>query len=362
MKTIRNIFAVCDLEVEYAYHFMEYLNRKKTLPFEIRVFTSREKLCEFARDHRIELLLISDTAMCREVEEQEIGQILILSGGVRDDKLKQYPSIYKYQSSAQVMREVMARYGEEHGTDPVPVQVVKKETEIIGIYSPVGRSMKTTFALTLGQILAKNKAVLYLNLEEYSGFEYLFEHVYEETLSDLLYYLRQGNPNFIIKLNSMIRTISNLDYLPPASSPADIQCTSYEEWVRLLQEIVDTSNYEAVILDIGDGVPQLFRLLDQCTRIYMPVRNDPMSQAKIQQFENLLRMSQGEAVLEKIQKIRLPYHRTTRKGQGYLDDLVWSELGDYVRELLRKGAEMITQEQEEKKKWGWSSLPKSAGS
>ena len=76
----------------------------------------------------------------------------------------------------------------------------------------------------------------------------------------------------------------------------------------------------------------------------------------------LLRMSQGEAVLEKIQKIRLPYHRTTRKGQGYLDDLVWSELGDYVRELLRKGAEMITQEQEEKKKWGWSSLPKSAGS
>ena len=41
MKTIRNIFAVCDLEVEYAYHFMEYLNRKKTLPFEIRVFTNR---------------------------------------------------------------------------------------------------------------------------------------------------------------------------------------------------------------------------------------------------------------------------------------------------------------------------------
>ena len=133
-------------------------------------------------------------------------------------------------------------------------------------------------------------------------------------------------------------------------------------YTGLLQEIVDTSNYEAVILDIGDGVPRLFRLLDQCTRIYMPVRNDPMSQAKIQQFENLLRMSQGETVLEKIQKIRLPYHRTTRKGQGYLDDLVWSELGDYVRELLRKGAEMITQEQEEKKKWGWRSLPKSAGS
>lgn len=361
MKTTRNIFAVCDLEVEYAYHFMEYLNRKKTLPFEIRVFTSSEKLCEFARDHPIELLLISDAAMCREVEEQDIGQVMILSGGVKNPGLEQYPSIYKYQSSAQVVREVMARYGEEHGSDPAPIQVMKKETELIGIYSPVGRSMKTTFALTLGQILAKKKAVLYLNFEEYSGFEYLFEHVYEETLSDLLYYLRQGNPNFIIKLNSMIQTINNLDYLPPASSPGDIQCTAYEEWVLLLQKIVDTSNYEVVIADFGDGVSQMFRLLNQCTRIYMPVRNDPMSQAKIQQFENLLRISQGETALEKIQKIRLPYHRTTRKGHGYLDDLVWSELGDYVRELLRKGLNTMMQKQEEKT-WGWSSLPKSAGS
>ncbi len=362
MKTVRNIFAVCDLEVEYAYHFMEYLTRKKSLPFEVRVFTSKEKLCEYAKEHRIELLLISDTAMCREIEEQEIGQILILSGGIRAPGLEKYPNIYKYQSSAQVVREVMARYGEEHKEDPVPVQVVKKQTEIIGIYSPVGRSMKTTFALTLGQILAKRKTVLYLNLEEYSGFEYLFEHVYDQNLSDLLYYLGQGNPNFIIKLNSMIQTVNNLDYLPPAASPADIQSTPYEDWVRLLQEIVDSSNYEVLILDIGDGVPELFRLLDQCTSIYTPVRNDPMSQAKLQQFENLLRMSEGAEALEKIQKVKLPYHRITRKGQGYLDDLVWSELGDYVRELLRKGADRTKQGKEGKNEWGWSSLPQSAGS
>ncbi len=36
----RNIFAVCDLDVDYAYHFMEYLSKKKNIPFEVRVFTS----------------------------------------------------------------------------------------------------------------------------------------------------------------------------------------------------------------------------------------------------------------------------------------------------------------------------------
>ena len=27
----RNIFAVCDLDVDYAYHFMEYLSKKEKL-------------------------------------------------------------------------------------------------------------------------------------------------------------------------------------------------------------------------------------------------------------------------------------------------------------------------------------------
>lgn len=358
MKTVRNIFAVCDLEVSYAYHFMEYLNRKKSLPFEVRVFTSREKLCAFAKDHRIELLLISDAAMCQEVEKQEIGQILILSGGIRDPELDRYPSIYKYQSSAQVVREVMDCYGEEHKKKPVPIQVVKKQTELIGVYSPVGRSMKTTFSLTLGQILAKKQAVLYLNLEEYAGFEYLLEHVYEQNLSDLLYYLKQENPNLIIKLNSMIQTVNNLDFLPPAASPSDIQETEYGDWIRLLQQIIDNSNYQTVILDLGDGISQLYRLLSQCTRVYMPVRSDPMSQAKLQQFENLLRMQEGDETLERIQKVKLPYHRISRKGQGYFDDLVWSQLGDFVRELLRKSEDR----KKEEDTWGWTYLPKSAGS
>ena len=31
----RNIFAVCDLEVDYALNFMDYMNRKNNIPFEI---------------------------------------------------------------------------------------------------------------------------------------------------------------------------------------------------------------------------------------------------------------------------------------------------------------------------------------
>lgn len=67
-----------------------------------------------------------------------------------------------------------------------------------------GTLSENLFALTLGQILAKERAVLYLNMEEYSGFEELMGKGFAHNLSDLLYYVRQDNQNLLYKMNSMI--------------------------------------------------------------------------------------------------------------------------------------------------------------
>ena len=83
----RNIFAVCDLEVDYALNFMDYMNRKKNIPFEIQAFTSVENLIAYGKQTHIELLLISGRAMCREVRDLDIGKIIILSEGVHPPEL-----------------------------------------------------------------------------------------------------------------------------------------------------------------------------------------------------------------------------------------------------------------------------------
>lgn len=331
----RHIFAVCDMEEAYAYNFMEYLNHKKSIPFEIQAFTSAEHLLNFARECPIEILLISDKAMCPEIQELEISQIIILSEGVHHPDLDQYPSVYKYQSSDAVIREVMSCYGEEKRVQE-PVTAWKRSMEIIGIYSPLGRVLKTSFALTMGQLMARDKAVLYLNMEEYSGFEYWMERVFERNLSDLIYYIRQANTSVIHKLSGMVQTINNLDFIPPVLSPEDIRGVSYEEWSQLLDAIYLQSSYEVVILDLGDGVNELFRILERCSKIYMPVRKDRISQGKVQQFENLLRLWDQVQVLDKIKKVQLPYHGMIGDGSGYVEQLMWSELGDYTRELMRK--------------------------
>ena len=214
----RNIFAVCDLDVDCAYHFMEYLSKKKNIPFEVRVFTSAAGFQEYVKEHPVELLLISEKAMNSEIREAKIGQILILSDGVVSKGYEEYPSIYKYQSSNQVIREALEHYGEGVGTTAQTLKLEKKRMEVIGVYSPVGRTMKTTFALTLGQILAKKRGCLYLNLEACSGFEYLLERSFDQTLGDLLYYQRLGSEQLITKMGSIVQSVNNLDYLPPVLS------------------------------------------------------------------------------------------------------------------------------------------------
>ena len=200
----------------------------------------------------------------------------------------------------------------------------------------LGRCLKTSFALALGQILAKERAVLYLNLESYSGFEELLGKKFPANLSDLFYYVRQGNENLIHRMNGMIQTVNNLDFIPPVRTPSDIRTVDWEDWERLLQEIVLHSSYEVLILDMGENGDEDFRLLEMCRKIYMPVLNDTLSVCKVTQFENLLRIWNKEKILEKTEKVHLPFHMDRISSDAYVEQLVWSELGDYIRELLRK--------------------------
>lgn len=331
----RNIFAVCDLEVDYALNFMDYMNRKKNIPFEIQAFTSVENLIAYGKQTHIELLLISGRAMCREVRDLDIGKIIILSEGVHPPELDQYPSVYKYQSSSDVLREVMACYGAEKKTVADQIAVLKKTTEIIGIFSPLGRCLKTSFALTLGQILAKERAVLYLNMEEYSGFEELMHQKFSCTLSDLLYYVRQKSPGIILKLNSMIQNVGKLDFVPPVQLPEDIRETAWKDWEYLFQELLLYGSYDVIVVDMGNGTEELFQLLELCKFIYMPVCTDLISQSKLQQFENLLDMRGYSHLLEKTVKMSLPFCETSGNAD-YPESLIWSPLGNYVRELLGK--------------------------
>ena len=330
----KSIFAVCDLEASYAYNLMESIYAKQGTVFEVQAFTSVKSLMAFAKEQYIELLLISSSAMNDALLELSIGKIMILSEGEKIKELSKYPCIYKYQASDQLISEVMNHYAVEAAA--APMAMMKKRVEVVGIYSPVGRTLKTSFALAYGQLLAKERKVLYLNLEEYAGFQGLTEEEILQDVTDLLYFARLGKGNLVYRLGSLVRHIGNLDYIPPARYPEDLRSIEPVEWVQVISDLIDYSAYDVIVLDIGTVVNGIFEILGLCSRIYMPVREDIMAIAKLEQYEKYMKVKNGLDILERTRKLKLPFHSSFGTRKNYVEQLIWGELGDYVRKLIRE--------------------------
>lgn len=326
---------IADSEALYVRAFMEYVNLKKSHLFQVRMCTEKEHLERMLAEEEIEILLIS--AGWHEAYRHLIQDkcVIFLSEGSLPESLRTYPAVYKYQSVENILREVMYYYSEqENGTEYFTG--IRRDNRVIGVYSPVGGIGKTTFALTLGQILAENQNVLYLNLEECSGFKGFLGKSHWN-LSDLIYYLRQKNKApFFYRLNSMVQKLDRMDYIPPCESYTDFQQITMEEWQQLLYLIRTQGSYDSVILDMGNVSGHETELLRECDGIYVPVRPDIISQSKISQWENHIQVLDGMDILEKLQKLELPANDTGYGGGEDFSMLPQQKLGTYVRALLQE--------------------------
>ncbi|MCI8416973.1 MAG: hypothetical protein HFI33_05635 [Lachnospiraceae bacterium] len=299
------ILAVCDSEETYVARLMEYLNEKQISPFYVRAFTSREALEAFAQQEEIQVLLISDSMVSREAHCLSVGRQILLTEGHVPAGLEREPAIYKYQSAERIIREVLHYYAEaDHPF--LQAALLQEEVRLYGVYSPIQRLGKTTFALALGAVCARKRRTLYLNLEAYSGFEERMPSAHEWNLGDLLYFLKKGKQGFLYKLKSVTHSLDALDYIAPALSPTDLISVSEEEWELLLERLMGDAGYESLIVDFSDCIQGLFGLLEKCRHIYMPVLEDEISQAKLRQFEKVLEMKGHENLKEIIDKIELP--------------------------------------------------------
>lgn len=299
------ILAVCDPEEAYVSRLMEYLNEKQVSPFYVRAFTSKEALGDFAKQQEVEVLLISAQEAAEDMQSLQIGKRILLTQGQVPARLEGEPVIYKYQSAEKIIREVLYYYAEE--AQPfLQAALLKEEVQLYGVYSPIQRIGKTTFALALGQVSARKRRTLYLNLEAYSGFEQMVSSAHQWNLGDLLYFLKKGKQGFLYKLKSVTQNFGELDYIFPALSAEDLLSVTESEWEELLERLITDAGYECLILDFSDCIQGLPELLTKCTQVYMPIREDRISQAKLAQFEQVVELKELENLRSSARKIKLP--------------------------------------------------------
>lgn len=331
---MKHVMAVYDVDPLYAARFAEVVNQKEKIPFEVIAFSTMERLKQFAKEQPLEILLISGEIDRKEAESVGAGKIITLSGGEGEPQAQSGFDVYKYQSSDNIIREVMACYGEQAETAPAGSS--RRRAQILGVYSPVSRCLKTSFAITVGKLLSQDSRTLYVNLEEFSGLSDLTHTEYRKCLSDLLYFYCGGSFH-PLRLSSAVYAMEGLDYIPPVRYPEDLEQAGPEQIGGLLKAIAAESAYETLVVDVGSCKRTAVEVLKLSSLVYMPVKEDSVSRAKLEEFDRYLERSGNGFLQEKIRRLKLPYHSCFGRQENYLDQLLWGELGDYTRQLLRCG-------------------------
>ena len=330
---MKKLMAVYDADTRYAERLSDYVNRKEKGVFTAQAFTSKEKLAEYAKKHEIDVLLSGERTDSGDISGIPSAQKIYMS----EETEKQMDSgkeIYKFQSGDDIIREVMAAYCELPGVKEGNPGLFSEEKKMIGVYSPVGRCGKTSLALAIGQVLAREEKVLFVTLDTFTGFGGLMDEKWKRDMSDLIYYYKQGRFH-TLRMNTVIYYLGDMAWIPPIRFPDDYNQVSAEEMADMLLKMLQEGGYSTMVLDIGNYGRQVIPLLDICSVIYMPMKEDIISRSKLAEFEDYTKESGDQKLIGKVQKIHVPLVTGVRHKEHFPQELLWGDLGDFVRGMLK---------------------------
>lgn len=330
MKKVRKVMILCDTEEEFAQLMTEFLRRHNNLPWELHTYTNVEHMLN-AEITDIAMLVVAEAAYSPEIKGLCPGRLVVLNeSGVM--KWEDLFYVDKYQEAEEILKQLLCIYMEV-ADDQMPMLRTNRKTIFIGNYSPVRRTMQTSFAITLSLMLAEAHSTLYLNFEHYAGSGALLPDMQTLDMADLLYFLNAQKDKFRLRLQTILKHKGRLAYIPPMKSGQNLLTITVTEWLGLLRKIEELEEYEYVVLDLSESMQGLFEILRQCTRIYTLTREDRIAQSKLLQYEQILALYEFGDILGKTKRLSLSH---IRRLPEEIEQLTKGDLADLVKGLIRE--------------------------
>lgn len=278
--------ALADSDELYLNHLSNYL-MEHVNTLEVFAFSTKESLIKFIGDksNKIDIIAFTEELMDEAVKSADIPAKVLLSDGTFSE-LEEFKSVNKYQKAEKFVKDILLIYAEKTGRVEA-VSNGNKDTKIVGFYSPIGGSGKTTLALSTSQILAsQGKRVFYLNVEKINSTVDVLNKAGSGSLSDLYLAVKTKGSNIGIKImaNKYTDTNSGISYMNPAESSLEINEITADEFRRLLTEFENLSEFDYVIVDYdSEFSKEKIKLLEKCDVIVAPFtpENTSLTKAKV---------------------------------------------------------------------------------
>ena len=325
-------FAICDSDSEYLKMLQAYLQKRNPADFEILVFDTLDKAQKAAMEQPFEIMLVGEKIYDTTVTEINAMKVYIL----QEDGLKGitgYSAVAKYQSMEQLITQVLDEFAMDESCCSVG-RCGKNKTTLISFYSPERHSGQSVAALAMAQILAEiGNRVFYLNLMPFTGFEELLRTGYEADVTDFMYFVLKHSGKLLYKLDSLKQSIHGVDYLPPALDYADLLQIGEEDWMKVMDLLLYSSDYTHMIVDLSETCQGFYRILEQSDRIYtLTDRSSVYTQAMLTHYKNLLTGKEYNTILQHSIEFELP--KQWREQCADLENIASTSVGICMKGVL----------------------------
>lgn len=339
--------AVCDTDNGYRERFVTYLVEHKSKEYAVYAFSAVEHFLDVLKKQIFDVVVFGQGFADAEnqVRVQQIPSVMLkddVPERLAEDMRYQVEgtgksvSVFRYQPMEAILHEVQVFIGGSRpGNEPAERRVSR--LEVIGVYSPIGHEMQMPFALVFAEMLAEKRKVLYVNFMRHSGFLQLFGLPGQYDVGDIALRLRNKRLHAETFLKCVYES-NRMYYIPPFHNPENLDDFSLGDYLALLGFLEDNTDFEAVVLDFGDGINRFSEVLKACTSIYCPMKTGFFYECRLNQFLEYLEKSEAKEVREQLHMINLPFSAKQIRGGGNVrKQLLWSEFGDYVRSCFLGG-------------------------
>lgn len=305
-----NKFVICDRDEKYLQRLQDYLIKKRISNFEILVFTDLESVIKHNSYEPYEIILVGENVCNDKMQKITANhKFILMESDIRYNT--DYPAISKYQSADRLLAELFENIAKEDCEKKEVVsdnrlQYGSSHTRIITYYSPLNHVAQSGMALdTAIKHSMQGHKVLYINLTAFSSMDNLLSSDSDTDVIDYMYFALLHTDKAIYKLENIKKTYNGVDYLPPAHDYQDIMKITKEEWVKGLNILFYSTDYDEIILDISEICQALSKVLEKSEVIYMIASNDRDSKAKMNQYIEYMTRKSQNAIFEKTRYIYL---------------------------------------------------------
>jgi len=201
----------------------------------------------FSTPQRADILIVSEELYDITLQRHNIANTFVMTEqheeeGTADLNVNH---IFKYTSIKEIFNEIISKSAEV-----LDLRLeVKKEPQIVLVYSACGGVGKTTVAMGMSACLAHNyKRVLYLNAAHLQVFQRLLENPTPISMADIYAKLGSASDSIYSEIKHAIRK-EKFNYLPPFKAALMSLGIDYSIYAQVAQSAKKSKEYDFIIID-----------------------------------------------------------------------------------------------------------------